>query len=79
MLHIQKMYRGGSGNHWHDITEDDVIGQTEVQGWYERGTVLTLLSQGIEIRTPYAVFRNADVKQRRHVLYGSRAYVRRAP
>jgi len=79
MLYIQKMYRGGSGNHWHDITEDDVIGQTEIQGWYECGTVLTLLPQGEKIRTPYAVFRAAGIRPRRSITHGSRTYVRRAP
>ena len=69
-MKIQKFYRGGESKHWHDISEDDVIAQTEVQGWYDKGTVITMLSRGEEIRTPYAVFRNAEIKQRRHLPNG---------
>lgn len=78
-MRVKKMYRGGSGNTWHEITLDDAIAQTEVLGFYDRGTVESLLTRGEEMRTPYAVFRAVGIRQRRNIPYASRIYVRRAP
>jgi hypothetical protein len=78
LLRVQKMFRGGDGNSWHDVTIDDVIAQTEVQGYFDHGTVTPLLEQGEEIRTPYAVFRNRDMPVKRRLQYfGGREYIRR--
>jgi hypothetical protein len=74
-MQVQKMYRRG-GN-WHDITLDDLIAQTEILGFYDRGTVETLLARGEEIRTPYAVFRAVGITKRRFKPYECRKYIRR--
>lgn len=77
-MRVQKMYRGGQGNSWHDVTIDDAIAQTEVPGFYDRGTVERILSRGGEVRTPYAVFRAAGIEQKvRYKPYECRKYIRR--
>lgn len=75
-MRYQKKYRGGGD--WHDITAYEVIAQTEKRGFADPGTVLQVLAGGEEYRTPYADFRDADVKRRWKLPYGSRKYVRRA-
>lgn len=55
MLRVQKIYRNGGS--WHDVTLEDAIAQSEVLGFYKRGTVEMLLARGERVRTPYADFR----------------------
>lgn len=74
-MRYQKKYRGGGA--WHEISEREVIAQTEKRGWAEPGTVLRILAGGEEFRTPYADFRDADIKPKWRLPYGCRAYVRR--
>jgi len=59
MKKLWKRYReepGALNGDWHETTESDIIKCTETNGYYSPHTVLSLLSRGAKVSTPWADF-----------------------
>jgi len=46
-----------AGDKWFEVSEKDVIKNTEENGYYKSGSVIDILSTGYIIRTPAARFK----------------------
>lgn len=42
---------------WIDVSKEDVVNRLEGAGYYYPGTVIDILNNGEQLRTPWALFR----------------------
>ncbi len=55
-MKILKKYREPDAE-WQEVTLEDCIDKTENSGHYKTGTVENMLKQGLEVQTPFAVYK----------------------
>lgn len=45
---------------WEEITLEECIAKTEGAGFWSKGTVQKLLADGLEVDTPWSVFKKSE-------------------
>ena len=46
-------------DNWEEITLEECIARTEKSGFYNPGTVLKMLEDGLAVDTPWSIFKKA--------------------
>jgi hypothetical protein len=42
---------------WFETTEEECIKRTEEQGYWKKGSVLSILAEGNQVHTPFAIYK----------------------